>query len=194
MLKRKTIIILFLLFFCSLFVFMVYWHSECEILSNLLLGIIASFLTIIILEVLDFIYDFLEFAFLRGNYKRIKIENGLDNRDDNTDRKYKDMTVDYDKVNPIIKLKYKGNGQYRGDLDYKEGHANFTINLNKENKHLGKGIYFYLFKHDDYKKYMPDQGKYEIVVEKSMPIRIYVYFNNLIPSRLAYGYEIWEKL
>jgi hypothetical protein len=158
------------------------------------LGIIASTVTIIILEVIDWFYDLAEFSYLKGKFSRIKIENGLDKRDEGTDRQYKDITNDYADVNSIIQMKYNGSGGYTGNLDYKEGHAKFIINLNKENKYLGHGIYFYLSKHEEFEQCMPDQGRYEIVVEKSKPIRIYVYFNNLIPSKLASGYEIWEKL
>lgn len=170
-----------------------YHNRDCNVLSTLFLGTIASTVTIIILEVIDWFYDLAEFSYLKGKFRRIKIENGLDKRDEGTDRKYKDITDDYANVPSEIVMKYNGNGQYNGNLDYKEGHVEFIINLNKENKYLGHGIYFYLSKHKEFEQSMPDQGRYEIIVEKSKPIRIYVYYNNLIPSNLAYGYEIWEK-
>lgn len=194
MTKRKIIIIFSLLLLCVLASLWAYYHCDCEIVRNLLLGIIASSVTVIILEIIDWFYDFVQFSYLKGSYRRIKIEKGLDKRNEKTDTKYEDITNDYKNVNPRIKLKYKGSGQYTGNLDYNEGRAEFVLNLNKENKYIGNGIYYYLFKHDNYKQKMPDQGEYEIVVEKSKPIRIYVYYNNLIPSKLAWGYEIWEKI
>jgi len=197
MINRKSVTIISLLLMCILSVYLLGWSSDCERFTNLLVGIIASSLTLIVFEVIDFSYERCAFSYLKGKYRRIKIENGLDKRDPETDRIYKDMTDRYANasVNPEVSMKYEGNCKYSGQLDYEEGHAKFTIDLNRENKYTGKGIYSYASKKDKYRKDMPDNGNYEVVVvEPNNPIRIHVHFRNLIPSNLAYGYEIWEKL
>ena len=41
---------------------------------------------------------------------------------------------------------------------------------------------------------LPDVGYFKLQVDTLNPKRIYVYHNNLIPSGIAQGYEVWEKV
>ena len=87
-------------------------------------------------------------------------------------------------------MTYQGEGEYNGTATYKDGKVEITINLEKANPKIGKGIYQYNDK--------TDLGTYEIQVDRNDINKIYVSYSNVISSNsafsgLARGYEIWEK-
>jgi len=96
-------------------------------------------------------------------------------------------------------LEYQYHGIYKGYVEYydhKNGDwknnsfvkvkARITINLNPANKMTGSGSYKY--------SNLDDFGKYEIHVDDEDNNRIIVNYKNTLPSGLAQGYEIWERM
>jgi ABC-type transport system involved in multi-copper enzyme maturation permease subunit len=156
--------------------------------KNVFIGFLASFLTVLLIEIINVIYNCRMLSKLKGTYKRIKITNvsGQKQPDGGV---YDDLTERYNtqKVNSEIRLKYNGEGEYIGTASYEEGEVEFTINLNRSNPKTGTGIYQYINKTE------PDLGIYDIQVDKNCNDRIYVKYSNVIPSGNAQGYEIWEK-
>jgi hypothetical protein len=189
----KRITILTLVASCLFSWYLLQFAKNINI-ENILVGILSSSITILILEIVLRIQDYEKYSYLRGNYKRIKFENGLDERNKETDRKYEDITNRYLNINPLTELKYRGDGKYEGEIEYEEGNTIFTIEINLKNTRTGNGTYFYKDKKPKYIQNMPDHGTYQIFVENIKgKIMLYVYHENYVPSGLAWGYEIWEK-
>lgn len=125
-------------------------------------------------------------AYLKGEYKRTEITNARDQRND--EGIYDSIMEGYMQVNPIITMSHKEGGKYSGVANYAEGEIEFIINLDKTNPLTGSGVYQYT------KKDRPDIGKYTVQVDVNNSGKIYIYYENIIPSGLARGYEIWEKV
>jgi len=160
--------------------------------DNLLVGTVSSSLVVAILEIVDIIRDRSQYRFLVGKYQRTRICNKLDKN--LGDGIYDDITQRYNekKVKLDLELSYFGDGKYKGTAGYEEGVAAVTFILDPVNPHTGIGSYQYLSKYGTYP--MPDHGTYRIQVDSQDRSRIYVYFQNSIPTGVAAGYEIWEKI
>jgi len=106
---------------------------------------------------------------------------------------YEDITATYNErnVNPNIKVKSLGEGQFEGTADYDEGKIKFDIILDRINPSFGLGTFQYISKKEIYKQ--PDLGKFELLRDKVNPDRLFIYHKNIIPTGATEGYEIWEK-
>lgn len=157
-------------------------------LKNVFIGLFASFLTVLLIEIVKATYNRTMLSKLKGLYKRIKITYVSDQVHPHGGV-YNDLTEKYNGlgVKSEINLKYNGDGEYIGTAFYEGGEVEFTINLNKLNPQTGTGIYQYKNKTE------PDLGIYDIQIDKNGSNRIYVKYSNVIPSGNAKGYEIWEK-
>ncbi len=96
-------------------------------------------------------------------------------------------------MDSTIKIKHLGEGRFFGSCYYEEGKVEFEIFLDVNNPSYGVGTYQYLSKNkNDYK--MPDFGKFELIRDKVDKEKILIYHKNIVPSGLAEGYEIWERI
>ena len=77
------------------------------------------------------------------------------------------------------------NGDWKNN-SFVKMKARITINLNPANIMTGSGSYKY--------SNLDDFGKYEIHVDDDNNHRIIVNYKNTLPSGLAQGYEIWERM
>ena len=156
--------------------------------KNIFIGLVASFFAILLIEIVNAIYDWKKISKLKGTYERIKITN-ISGQKQPDGGIYNDLTEEYNAnaVNSKIDLKYKGEGEYFGTAFYEKGEVEFTINLNKLNPQIGAGTYQYS------NRVEPDLGIYDIQIDKNNTNRIYVKYLNVIPSGNASGYEIWER-
>lgn len=160
-----------------------------EILKDVLIGIISAVLLLLFIEIRDAIKDKKNYGYLAGEYKRMDIFNADPTA--TSDTKYSSMSLRYANVNPQIKFNYKGNRKYEFEADYEEGRKKAVIHLDQINPTEGNGVYQYSSKKGNHT--LPDMGYFKLQVDTINPKRLYVYHNNLIPSGLAQGYEIWEK-
>jgi hypothetical protein len=186
--KINDLMIKTFLVFTTLSIIAILCMCESDVLKNIFIGLFASFLTVLLIEIVNKIYDHMTLSKLDGAYKRIKITNVSDQKQPNGGV-YEDLTERYitRKVKPEINLEYKGEGEYIGTAFYEEGEVEFTINLNKLNPKTGTGIFQYRNKTE------PDLGIYDIQVDNNSKDRIYIKYSNVIPSGNVGGYEIWEK-
>lgn len=186
--------------------------------ENILVGILSSAFLLLFVEIINWIIDKKKFGYLAGTYRKTLItqvnSNGLGTseiKDANireVNEKIKFISdscyhsLDYyecNKVEYTTFLEYHYHGIYTGYVEYfdhKIGNwknnsfikvrAKITINLNTANKMIGSGSYKY--------SNIDDFGKYEIQVDDENNNRIIVNYKNTLPSGLAEGYEIWEKV
>ena len=155
-------------------------------------GVLSSALVVLFIELIDARQDRRDLGFLKGKYKRVEIKNKL--REPAGDCIYEDITSRYDEkgVTLDLNLTYDGDGKYEGTAHYEEGRAKVSITLDQLNPNSGAGIYQYVNKIGNH--LTPDLGTYRIQVDCTDRKRIYVYFQNTLPSCLAAGYEIWERV
>lgn len=179
-----------LLISASIVLFFISCQSQySEILKDILVGIISALLLLLFIDIRESIKDKNIYGQLTGEYKRIDIFNA-----DPTavsDTKYSSMNLRYANVDSKIQFNYKGNRKYEFEADYEEGRKKAIIYLDQINPTEGSGVYQYSSKKNNYT--LPDMGYFKLQVDTINPNRLYVYHNNLIPSGLAQGYEIWEK-
>ena len=167
--------------------------NYCSSVENLLIGLLASSLVVLLIEAITYLMNINRYSYLSGKFERIKIFNKLDQRDG--DIIYEDITKRYDetKVNKDIHIKDNGEGRFSGEANYEEGKQAFELFLDQTNPSYGKGIYHYAEKHKAYMNSMPDFGKLEIIRDKNNSRTIYIIYQNISPSGIAAGYEIWRK-
>jgi hypothetical protein len=189
---RKLLILIGLVVLCILSLVCLLLLTKSTILNSLFSGIFSSSFVVLIIEITQLYIDWTEYSFLRGPYERIKIENKLDER--KNDRIYEDLTKKYADlgIDTAIRLNYMGENKYEGKIEYEEGSAEFYLNLDKVNPYSGVGTYQYKQKKQDYK--MPDMGTFRIQFDTVSKNRLFVFHNNLVPSGIAAGYEIWQKV
>ena len=192
----RTIIIVSLLGLITVLGILLGFPTNCSISigetwKNIFIGALTSSFVVLFIETIALIRDSRKFWYLRGTFKRIEIYNKLAQRKD--DKIYEEITQRYidKKVNSIIKIKSRGDGQFEGTADYEEGKVKFDIVLDKVNPSYGLGTYQYISKKEKY--ILPDLGKYETIRDKVNQDRIFLHYNNILPSGLAEGYEIWER-
>lgn len=187
---KLTIIITSSLLLISLLVQLLLCATN--LLDNVFIGIITSSFVVLMIEGVTCIHNRKKYRYLQGNYERTKIEDGQTQRT-SEDRVYEDMTETYkkEKVEPEIRLNYDGGSQYSGEINYQEGKAKFVFNLDPINPLVGVGCYQYIEKKEGFK--MPDMGSYKIQVDSISKGKLFVFHENLLPSGVEYGYEIWEK-
>jgi hypothetical protein len=201
------IVLIFLAFFLPFFG-RCYFEINSTV-ENILTGVISSAILLLILEIINFINDKKKYGFISGKYRKVFIAQRNPNgqrssvlgeefwRDENKkriddDSCYHELSFyDLPIKKYITKLKYQYNGIYTGTVQYfgnteTKVKAFVTLNLNLANRMIGMGSYKYARK-DDF-------GKYEFQVDEENTRRIIVYYKNTIPSGLAEGYEIWEKI
>jgi len=170
-----------------------FYISSCtqysEIIKDILIGIFSAVLLLLFIEIRDLIKDNQKFGTLSGTYKRLDILNA--DLSVTSDTKYKSMNERYADVNSIIQLKYKGDRKYEFEAEYEEGSKKAIIHLDATNPTEGKGVYQYLSKKPGYR--LPDIGYFQLQVDTLNPNKLYLYHNNLVPSGLAQGLEIWVK-
>lgn len=186
--------------------------------ENILIGIFSSIFLLLFLEITNWIIDRQKYGFLHGKYKKVFITQINENRmrsseiDNASEKEQTDKIkfindscyheLDYydcDRISYFTNLKYHYHGIYTGYVEYfdhirgnwKENKmikikAKVTLNLNSANKMTGSGSYKYVHKNDF--------GKYEFQVDEENAERIIVNYRNTLPSGLAEGYEIWEKI
>ena len=186
--------------------------------ENILLGILSSSFLLLFVEIINFIIDKKKYGFLNGKYKKVLItqmnSNGLrssevpDASKKEIEEKIKFIpdscyhTLDYydcGEVDYLTVLTYHYHGIYTGYVEYldhikgnwKENNmvkikTRVTLNINSANKMTGSGSYKYANR-DDF-------GKYEFQVDEENTNRIIVNYRNTLPSGLAEGYEIWERI
>jgi hypothetical protein len=159
-----------------------------EIIKEILIGIVSATLLLLFLETKNWATDKRIYGYLNGEYKRIGIF--ISDLTKTSDTKYSPQ--DYDGVDPRIKFLYKGNRQYQFESQHKEGKIKAVIYLDQINPSEGSGVYQYSEKLKDY--ILPDIGYFKLIVDTLDCKRLYVYHRNLIPSGLAEGYEIWQKV
>jgi hypothetical protein len=160
-----------------------------EIGKDILVGIFSAILLLLFIEIRDLIKDNQKFGTLAGSYKRLDILNA--DMTATSDTKYKSMRDRYAGVNSVIKFKYRGDRKYEFEAEYEEGRKKAIIHLDATNPTEGKGVYQYITKKPGYK--LPDIGYFQLQVDTVNPDKLYLYHNNLVPSGLAQGLEIWEK-
>lgn len=165
-----------------------------DILKNILIGLISSLLLLILIEIRDLVKDSNTFGILAGKYNRIEIYQV--DHDKKVDSKYISMMGDYNRegVETKITLQYKGEREYYFEAEYFEGKVLAHFFINQTNLKIGKGHYQYIEKKENYKNTMPDIGHHEIQIDETNPKRLYIFHHNLVPSGLADGYEIWERI
>lgn len=205
------------LLFCSCCCSQYYFEFKPRT-ENILLGLLSSAYLLMFVEIINWIIDKNKFGFLNGKYKKTLItqvnQDGLRSNaiQDANDRELKEKVkyisdtcyhrLDYYECNKVeyrTILEYQYHGIYKGYVEYfdhKNGdwknnsfvkvRAKITISLNLANKMTGTGSYKYS-NQDDF-------GKYEIYVDDENNSRIIVNYENTLPSGLAKGYEIWERI
>ncbi|TWI95857.1 hypothetical protein JN11_04132 [Mucilaginibacter frigoritolerans] len=156
-------------------------------LRDILIGLFTSSLVVLVIELMNWIYEKNKLSKLTGKYSRIKITE--ENLSITSGDPYKDMTRAYKEksVNVAVTLNYRGEGEYVGTAFYEKGKVKFTINLDRANPNNGKGVCQYIDSGSD-----PDFGTYDIKVDSDNS-KIYVSYSNIMPTGRALGYEIWEK-
>jgi hypothetical protein len=160
-----------------------------EILKEILIGIISAVLLLLFIEIRDLIIDRIRYGILKGKYKRVEIYNVNHKATENT--KYESLQMRYSNVNSIIGLKYLGEREYCFEADYEEGSIKAIIHINQTDNKQGIGHYQYVKKEPN--KIMPDLGTFHLQVDTLNANKLYIFHNNLIPSGLAEGYEVWVK-
>jgi hypothetical protein len=161
-----------------------------DIIKEILIGIVSAIILLLLLEIRNAIKDRKVYGYLKGKYKRVDIFE-IDS-EKKSDTKYKSMNFLYANVNSLITFHYKSDRKYEFEVEYKEGQVKAVVYLNEINPLEGKGTYQYRHKHESC--ILPDMGEYFFSVDTFNPKKIYVHYKNSIPSGLAEGYEIWEKL
>ena len=138
------------------------------------------------------------------NERRKKRQDLVENKGE----KYSDDSIYHEMVyykctdtKYAIRLNYEFHGIYSGTAEYffhdsysgrwqdrviKKTKAFITLNLNSANRMTGTGSY----KYDS----VDDYGKFEFHINEQNKKELIVYYKNTIPSGLAEGYEIWEKV
>ncbi|MBS1489450.1 MAG: hypothetical protein JSS93_02880 [Bacteroidetes bacterium] len=120
-----------------------------------------------------------EYSFLADRFERTlikELKNG----------QYVDLN---DGLREQIELIQKGR-KFEGAIKYPEGVVTVTLEIDAENKYLGKGIYKY--------KDKLDFGFYEILIDRETEDTIYIKYKNRISSNPAdsekvEGIEIWTR-
>jgi hypothetical protein len=186
---RRTIIVLLLLVILIIVLLLflkpcLHYHPMAE---NILIGLLSSSIVVFLIETISHVRDLRQFSYLSGKFRRVTI---YDKKDKDC---YEDITQRYinDHVCPIIKIKRLGEGRFQGTAHYEEGKVAIDILLDAANPVHGFGAYQYTFKKQGYP--LPDFGKYELFRDKLNNDRVYVYYENIAPTKHAQGYEIWEK-
>ncbi|NCT74342.1 MAG: hypothetical protein GXC78_07435 [Chitinophagaceae bacterium] len=189
-----------------------------NVINDFAISTISASVLLLIFEIITFIKDRQNLGFLEGKFKRTYItqinnqsKSGKEisdrvkvEKDSNIkfldDYKYHELTFyECDKTTWLIELNYKYGGVYSGTAEYylhgKQSAYDFPkpktdveINITLNNADLISGIGSYKYKMAD------DYGTYKIQVIDKTRNRILVYYQNIIPSGLAEGYEIWERL
>ncbi|MBS1773866.1 MAG: hypothetical protein JST82_13485 [Bacteroidetes bacterium] len=166
-------------------------HSR---LDGLLLGVLSSVFLLLFIEIINWYRDKRLYGFIKGKYKRISIYQTNENdARGNNDTIYSELEY-YKSIDWDIHLKYHYNGIYTGTAEYynhsssdnKKTLVSITLNLNTANRMIGEGSYKYISKNDF--------GIYSFHVDNDNHNRIILTYKNTIPSGLARGYEIWEKV
>ena len=162
-------------------------------IKDLCISASASAIIVVFIEVLQMIIENKKMAFLKGSYKRVKITNAMDERDESGI--YEDLTERYNNksVASKIVINHCGGGRYTGNASYEEGNVKFDLSLDKENPSIGAGVYQYIDKMDKEGKRVDDIGTYTLQIDVTNKSRIFIYYQNILPNGLAKGYEIWER-
>ena len=156
-----------------------------EIIKDLLIGIVSSFLLLVFIEFREMVDDRLTYGYLSGKYKRESFHNI--NKDATVDTKYKEV-IPYNAA-PDLTMNYKGLREYEiPEVHYEEGTVKATIFLDKTNKYQGLGNYQYTKTTQ-----AVDIGTYTLHVNELDQKRLYVFHQNILPSGLSVGYEVWVK-
>ncbi|MCX5806949.1 MAG: hypothetical protein NT010_12960 [Proteobacteria bacterium] len=192
---RRTIIIALLLLAIVITVFLIkpyflYYQPP----KDFLVGLLSSSIVVLFIEAISYWRDLRRFSYLRGKFKRVEIYNKIKpDRATKDGKDYEDMTTRYvaEKVCPLIKIRHLGEGRFTGSAHYEEGKVKFDLLLDALNPAHGFGAYQYTVKKPGYP--LPDFGKYELFRDKLNDDRVYVYYENIAPTKRAEGYEVWEK-
>ncbi len=156
-----------------------------EMTKDLLIGIVSSFLLLVFIEFREIVNDKLTYGYLAGRYRRESFHNI--NKDAKVDTKYKEV-IPYNAV-PELTMNYKGFREYEiPQLHYEEGIVKATIFLDKTNKYQGIGNYQYTKTTLEV-----DIGTYTLHVNELDKKRLYIFHQNILPSGLSVGYEVWVK-
>jgi len=191
---RKVIVIS--LIFIAIIIIALILTKEClkynSSIEALLISLLASILVVLIIELITYLMNVSRYSFLSKDFKRIKIFNKIDARAGDTI--YEDITNRYNgSVAPLIKIKHHGEGRFTGKANYEEGLLSFELFLDKTNPSYGTGTYQYTKKYKKYALLMPDFGKLETIRDKNDLKKVYIIYQNISPSGIAAGYEIWKK-
>jgi hypothetical protein len=189
------------------------------VVNDINISIFSSAVLLVIFEALLYRKDKRELGYLNGRYVRKYItqnnDEGLRGSDIDPNKKnnheqtanvkylphYKYHNLAFyscDNTDWSIILNYEFGGNYQGTAEYyKHGTgtspfdtnkpktiANINLTLNSADKITGSGSYRYE-ENEDY-------GTYNFQVIDREKKRLLVYYENILPSGLAEGYEIWE--
>lgn len=184
--KNIKFYLLGLVFFGALLFFVRFGSSPfAEISKDLFIGIVSSFFLLVLIEFKEIMEDKSTYGYLAGKYKRESFSNI--NKDAKVNTKYKEVKP-YNAL-PDLVMNYKGLREYEiPELHYEEGTVKATIFLDKTNKYQGLGNYQYTKTTQ-----VVDIGTYMVHVNELDQKRLYVFHQNVLPSGLSVGYEVWVK-
>jgi len=190
------------------------------VLNEIIIATFSAVVLLLILEIIFFYRDKNELGYLKGKYIRKYIteinEGGIRSRDIDIefrnksenesnikfllDYKYHELTYyACDKTEWVIILNYEFGGNYIGTAEYYNHTAGISpfdfskpkvlvdinLSLNSADRITGTGSYKYHIG--------VDYGVYKFQVVDRKKKKILIYYENILPSGLAEGYEIWEK-
>jgi hypothetical protein len=154
---------------------------DYELWQDVFTGIFSAIILIIVLEWRDHKRDRKIYGTLEGTYKRVAFK--LPDRMKTYDTIYKDVPF----IPAKITLQYKGLRRYSFDAQYDEGLVRGTFHTDEHSADFGTGIYQYVSKPD------VDLGTYNYYRDQVNTKLLYVLHENILPSGLAEGLEIWER-
>lgn len=194
--------------------------QSSDVFKEILIGIVSAILLLLLIEIRNSKKDKNELGYLNGKFIRKYIteinEGGVRSRDIDIefrnksenesnikfllDYKYHELTYyACDKTEWAIILNYEFGGNYIGTAEYYNPTAGISpfdsskpkmsvdinLSLNSADRITGTGSYKY--------RIGEDYGVYKFQVVDSKKKKILIYYENILPSGLAEGYEIWEK-
>jgi len=196
-------------------------RQATTIFNEIVIAIFSAAVLLLLLEIIFFYRDKNEFGYLKGKYTRKYIteinEGGIRGKNIDiegrkaeearsnikylTDYKYHDLTYyACDKTEWVIVLNYVFVGNYTGTAEYyKHGSVSafsfpkpkttvdINLSLNSADKITGTGSYKYREEDGE------DYGVYKFQVVDKKQNKILVYYENILPSGLAEGYEMWVR-
>ncbi|MBI2271357.1 MAG: hypothetical protein HYU69_13520 [Bacteroidetes bacterium] len=157
-----------------------------DLFKDITISLFSAILLLWLSEIRDLVRDNSKYGLYAGTYKRTEIYD-VDHKA-TIDSKYISLIDQYKNVDPKIQLRYLGDRKYKIEATYKEGKVTAIIYLDSTNSGEGNGNYQYST------KLTTDIGNYRVLADTQASNKLIVYYKNIIPSGLAEGYEVWQRL